>query len=203
VGTAPRFAAILFAALFSVGASEYDPVADGLATQFADQSLPVPTSERVVICHGFACKFRTMIWFDAHDHTELRKIMAKVATPEAERAAAAKAVAWYGKRIAPEAGTAGAKARATAEWSGNPSQFDCVESALNTTSLLLMLEQLGLLHFHRVQPYVSRLTFEFVHSTAVLADLKTGQKWAFDSWVRDGGQLPEVRPLDDWYKGSE
>ena len=49
---------------------------------------------------------------------------------------------------------------------------------------------------------LSRITFDFVHSTAVLVDLKTGQKWAVDTWVRDSGQLPDVRPLADWYKGD-
>ena len=108
--------------------------------------------------------------------------MAKVTSPEAERVAIARAIAWYEKRIAPEAGTAGAKARSTA--SGDPSQIDCVESSLNTTSVLLMLQGLGLLRYHRVEPYASRMLFDlahFVHSTAVLTDLKTDQKWAVDT----------------------
>ena len=160
----------MLTAVFALTAAVADDLtSEQIASQFAAQSLPVPTTERVVICHGFACKFRTLIGFGTDDHAELRKIMGKVTTPEAERAATAKAVAWYGKRIAPEAGTAGARARATTSSSGDPSQIDCVESSLNTTSILLMLQQLGLLHYHRVEPYVSRMTFDWVHSTAVLA----------------------------------
>ncbi|MGA8410239.1 MAG: hypothetical protein WB756_00650 [Xanthobacteraceae bacterium] len=193
----------MLTAVFALTAAVADDLtSEQIASQFAAQSLPVPTTERVVICHGFACKFRTLIGFGTGDHAELRKIMGKVTTPEAERAAIAKAVAWYGKRVAPEAGTAGARARATTSSSGDPSQIDCVESSLNTTSILLMLQQLGLLHYHRVEPYVSRMTFDWVHSTAVLADLKTGQKWAFDTWVRNSGELPDVRPLADWYRGD-
>jgi hypothetical protein len=177
--------------------------ASEIAGQFAEASLPNPTINQVVICHGFACKFRTMIAFGPNDHAQLRKIMAKVTGPEAERAAIARAIAWYEKRIAPEAGTAGAKARSTA--SGDPSQIDCVESSLNTTSALLMLQGLGLLRYHRVEPYVSRMLFDFmhfVHSTAVLTDLKTNQKWAVDTWVRNSGELPDVRLLTDWYRGD-
>ena len=193
----------MLTAVFALTAAVADDLtSEQIASQFAAQSLPVPTTERVVICHGFACKFRTLIGFGTDDHAELIKIMGKVTTPEGERAATAKAVAWYGKRIAPEAGTAGARARATTSSSGDPSQIDCVESSLNTTSILLMLQQLGLLHYHRVEPYVSRMTFDWVHSTAVLADLKTGQKWAFDTWVRNSGELPDVRPLADWYRGD-
>jgi hypothetical protein len=174
-----------------------------IAGQFAAASLPNPTINRVVICHGFACKFRTVIAFGPKDHAELRKILAKVSSPEAERVAIARAVAWYERRIAPQAGTAGAKARSTE--SGDPSQIDCVESSLNTTSVLLMLQGLGLLRYHRVEPYESRMLFDFahfVHSTAALTDRKTDQKWAVDTWVRNSGELPDVRPLADWYRGD-
>jgi len=201
--TSTRLGLILALALTSPAAvAANDFATEAIAEQFAASSLPVPTNDRVVICHGFACKFRTLIAFDAKDHGELRKLMAKTGSPEAERAAMAKAVAWYGKRIAPEAGTAGAKARPGPSQSGDPSQIDCVESSLNTTSILLMLQRLGLLQYHRVEPYVSRITFDFVHSTAVLTDVKTGQKWAVDTWVRNSGELPDVRPLAAWYKGD-
>ena len=65
-----------------------------------------------------------------------------------------------------------------------------------------MLQNLGLLHYHRVEPYVSRMTLDWVHSTAVLTDLKSGKKWAVDTWVRNSGEPPDVRPLADWYKGD-
>jgi hypothetical protein len=176
-----------------------------LVEQYQQQSIPVPTLRLVVVCHGFACKFRTEIGFDESDYTALRQLMATgVASPEAERLAAANAVAWFERRIAPEAGTAGAKARAGPFSTGDPSQIDCIESALNTTSLLLLLDQLGLLRHHQILAYASRwrpLDFE-VHSTAVLVDLRNRQKWAFDSWVRNSGERPDVRPLDEWYKGD-
>jgi hypothetical protein len=191
------------AALVSMAQTPAGFVASEIAGQFTAASLPNPTLNRVVICHGFACKFRTVIAFGPKDHAELPKFMANVKSPEAERAAIARAVAWYDRRIAPEAGTAGAKARSTA--SGDPSQIDCVESSLNTTSVLLMLQGLGLLRYHRVEPYVSRMLLDlvhFVHSTAVLTDLKSDQKWAVDTWVRNSGELPDVRPLADWYRGD-
>ena len=120
-----RFGLLVGVALVSMAQNPAQFAASQIGGQFAAASLPNPTINRVIICHGFACKFRTMIAFGPKDHAELRKIMAKVTSPETERAAIARAVAWYGKRIAPEAGTAGAKARSTA--SGDPSQIDCVE----------------------------------------------------------------------------
>src|SRR5271165_2525803 len=127
----PRFGLLAAVTLVSMAQTPADFGPPEIAGQFAAASLPKPTTNRVVICHGFACKFRTVIAFGPNDHAALRKIMANVNGPQAERAAIARAVSWYGKRIAPEAGTAGAKARSTA--SGDPSQFDCVESSLNTT----------------------------------------------------------------------
>jgi hypothetical protein len=199
----PRFGLLAVVTLVSMAQTPADFGASEIAGQFAAASLPNPTINRVVICHGFACKFRTVIAFGPKDHATLRTMMAKITSPEAERVAIARAIAWYEKRIAPEAGTAGAKARSTA--SGVPSQIDCVESSLNTTSVLLMLQGLGLLRYHRVEPYASRMLLDFahfVHSTAVLTDLKTDQKWAVDTWVRNSGEIPDVRPLPDWYRGN-
>ena len=176
-----------------------------LAEQYFQQSVALPTLQLVVVCHGFACKYRTEIDLDPTDHAALRQLMAPgTASPEAERAAAATAVAWFERRFAPEAGTAGAKARAGPFSTGDRSQIDCIESALNTTSLLVLLDQLNLLRHHHVLAYASRwrpLDLE-VHSTAVLTELRSGRKWAFDSWVRNSGELPDVLPLDDWYKGN-
>jgi hypothetical protein len=191
--------------VFLAGAAHAAGMDPEIMQRFQELSLPVPTLTRVVACHGFACKYRTEIGFDDTDHVALKKMMAKAgATPEIERKATAEAVAWFGRRIAPETGTAGAKARAGPFSSGDRSQIDCVESALNTTSLLLMLQGLGLFRHHRVEPTASRwrpLDLE-VHSTAVLTDLRTGVKWAVDSWVSDSGQLPDVRPLSEWQKGD-
>jgi hypothetical protein len=36
----------------SVAAAAGDPAADEIASQFANQSLPVPTTERVIVCHA-------------------------------------------------------------------------------------------------------------------------------------------------------
>jgi hypothetical protein len=190
---------------FSVGPAFGAGIDPEIAERFAALSLPVPALSRVVVCHGFACKYRTEIGFGAGDYAALRKLMAGAGkSADTERKAAAQAVAWFGRRIAPEAGTATAKAHAGPTSTGDPTQIDCIESALNTTSLLLMLEGLGLLHHHRVEATVSRLRplkLE-VHSTAVLTELQSGVKWAVDSAASDSGKLPDVRPLAEWYAGD-
>jgi len=99
--------------LFAAGAGHAAGMDPEITQRFQELSLPVPALTRVVACHGFACKYRTEIGFDDTNHTVLKTTMAKAgATPDTERKAAAEALAWFGRHIAPETGTAGAKARA-------------------------------------------------------------------------------------------
>jgi hypothetical protein len=47
-----RLGIVLTAASVSVAAAAGDPAADEIASQFANQSLPVPTTRRVIVCHA-------------------------------------------------------------------------------------------------------------------------------------------------------
>jgi hypothetical protein len=154
-----------------------------------------------VWCHGYGCNFRTQIGLSAADHARLAALMAPGrASADAERRAIAQTEAWFEKRTAPEAGTAHAKARASVGWGlgGDPSQFDCVDTTANTTSLLVMLDRLGLLRHHEVSKPISRLLAGGPHFTAVIQDKKTGRRWTVDPWTHDNGQLPDVWPVELW-----
>jgi hypothetical protein len=174
--------------------------------RFEDLSLPAPTLSSVVVCHGFGCRFRTQIGLSAADHAKLTQLLATGrASAEAERKAVAEAVAWFERRVAPEAGTAAAKAYATGPLEAQPSQFDCIDASTNTTTTLMLLEELGLLRFHRLKAPVSRSPFlglGVIHTTAVLVELQGRREWAIDSWVRNNGQPPDVLPLKTWYAGN-
>jgi hypothetical protein len=180
-------------------AASLDP---GIVARFAELSLSAPTTQSLIICHGFGCKYRTEIGLSAADHKQLAKLLAAGrASPEAERQAVGKAVAWFQRRVAPEAGTAKAIARAGPSKSGDPSQFDCIDASTNTTDVLLVLEQLQLLRHHDVIGPSSRLSLVghvSFHSTAVLAERRSGRKWAVDSWTRPNGEVPDIMPLETW-----
>jgi hypothetical protein len=172
-----------------------------IVRRFETLSLSVPTTAGVIICHGFGCKFRTQIGLSRADYAHFSQLMSLGrASAEAERRAVAQTIAWFEKRVAPEAGTAKARAKATIV--GDSGQFDCVDASTNTTSLLLVLQQLGLLTHHRVQAPVSRgLGFHTIHTTAVLRDVHSQVDWVFDPWTRNNGELPEVMPLAKWLDG--
>ena len=195
------FALIAIVCAGPTAAANIDP---SVAERFASFSLPTPTPTNVIVCHGFGCRFRTPVVLSTADDVKLSQFLnAGHASAEAERKAVAQAVAWLEQRVAAEAGTASAKAYATLD--AKPSQFDCIDASINTTTALLVLSELGLLKFHRLVAPVSRSPFlglGVIHTTAVLVELQDGREWAIDSWVRNNGEPPDVRPLKTWYAGN-
>ena len=65
-------------------------------------------------------------------------------------------MAWFEKRVAVEAGTAKAKARAGLGYAGDPSQFDCLDKTSNTVGVLAIVNQMGLLKHHVIDAPESR-----------------------------------------------
>jgi hypothetical protein len=165
-------------------------------------SVTPPTPATVFVCHGFGCKYRAEVDFSAGDRAKLTQILAAGrASAAAERKAVAAAGAWFDKRVAPVAGTQNHVARAGAKYMYDVHQFDCIDSSRNTTSLLLVLDQMKLLRHHDVDAPEARGYFidgRPPHATAVLVEKATGTKWSVDSWTVGYGQALEVMPLDRW-----
>jgi hypothetical protein len=169
---------------------------------YAEHSLKLPTTASVIVCHGFGCAFRTEIGLGSGDRARLTTLLAAGhASAEAERRAVATAVAWFDRRVGPQAGTSGRIARAGFLTRTGPGQMDCIDTSQNTTSLLLLLDQLRLLKHHQVEGPVARgvlLDGRGPHATAVLRETSSGKKWAVDNWTRKYGERPDVEPLEQW-----
>ncbi len=166
---------------------------------FEQQSLPIPTWSRFVVCHGYGCAFRTAVALRPQDRITLANMM-KATNAAAERRGIAKVVQWFDKRVGPQTGTSRARAKAGGI-AGDASQFDCVDRTANTTGLLLVLSQWKLLKYHRIDPPVSRLSPLIAgapHSTAVVTELIGGKSFSIDPWTHNSGELPDVTPLDQW-----
>jgi hypothetical protein len=165
-------------------------------------SVSPPTPSAVFVCHGFGCKYRAEVDLTAADRAKLTQILtAGRASPAAERKAVAAAGGWFDRRVGPVAGTQNHVARAGAKYMYDIHQFDCIDTSRNTTSLLLVLDQLKLLRYHDVDAPVARGFFldgRPPHATAVLVETGTGTKWSVDSWTVGYGQALEVMPLDRW-----
>jgi hypothetical protein len=169
-----------------------------IARRFAELSLLEPTPSRIVICHGFDCRLRAEVGLTGGDRAQLAAILRSgQGSPAAERRSVARAIAWFDRRVGPAAGTTHRVARASFAQS-SPGQMDCIDTSSNTTSMLLILEELHLLRHHRVSAPVARGTILSPHATGVLAESKTGIEWAVDTWTHNYGEQPDVKPLDVW-----
>lgn len=179
---------------------------DAGATAFLQTvSLPMPAVSRVIFCHGFGCAFRTEIGIGPGDRAQMASLMAAGrASPAAERAAIAKTEVWFEKRVAPLTGTAKAKARAGGlGYANDRTQFDCIDATVNTTSLLIVLQELGLMKHHKVGQPISRLlTGGGPHYTAVITETKSGAEWTVDPWTHNHGEMPDVWPVARWKAGG-
>ncbi len=156
--------------------------------------------DRLTVCHGYSCYYKTRIDFGAADLRQIASIMKSGASsPEAERRAVAKVVQFYERRAV---AAVGIKDRPKSDFGRGRErgQMDCVDESTNTSSLLKLLASRGLLKHHTVSRNVSRGFFadgRYPHFTAVLVD-PSGRKWAIDSWYEPGGGAPDVMPLDEW-----
>lgn len=173
-----------------------------IAATYGGLSISPPTLTSVNICHGFVCKYRAELGLNAADWSTLAGMLAAgKASAAAERKAIGNAGAWFDRRIAPLAGTISHIARAGMDQMFDKGQFDCIDSSRNTTSLLLVLQQLKLLRHHEVAEPVARgylIDGRPPHVTAVLVEKATGTEWSVDSWTRSYGQAPEIMQLSRW-----
>lgn len=84
-------------------------------------------------------------------------------------------------------------------------QQDCVDESTNTTIYLALLENMGLLKFHKPVFPANRQPLlhgaRWWHQTAVIEDIATNENFAVDSWFFDNGQPAAIVPLKIWKKG--
>ena len=206
-GFGPRYTIFMcvLGALGALGGSLSGASALTLDEAYASVSLSPPTTSLVVVCHDFGCAQRTPVGLSSGDLAKLTSLLAPGrASAEAERKAVAAAEAWFDRRVGPAAGTTRRVARATG-LAGQEAvgQMDCIDTSRNSTSLLLILEQLRLLRHHKVEAPEARgylLDGRGPHATAVLTDIHTCRKWAVDSWTHKYGEQPDILPLDVWMK---
>jgi hypothetical protein len=180
----------------TAGAVELD---FGVAKTLEHMSLPVPDPARPMVCHGFGCAYQTPIQLRPGDLAQIRKFFKDAEDAIDERRGLAATMAWFEKRVAAEAGTATAKARAGLGYAGDPSQFDCLDKTTNTIGVLLVVGQLGLLRYHAIDTPESRGGLgSLPHTSAVVREKGNGQKWVIDGWTHNNGEYPDIMTLERW-----
>lgn len=175
-----------------------------VAQLYSSVSIFPPTASTMTVCYGFVCRRRHELAFGAGDRAALTRIMAAgKSSAAAERKAVQAAVVWLDRRLGPVLGTDKRIARADFRYFDDKHNFDCWDTTRNTTSLLLMMQEWGLLKYHSVGDPKYRgnvLVLQTPHNTAVLVERATGAEWVVDMWTRAYAQSPEVMPVDQWVK---
>jgi hypothetical protein len=170
------------------------------------QGYAPPTSRQIVACHGYGCSRRTTIPLASAWLSRATAILnAGKRSPAAERDALRSVVQVYTSTLAAAFGGRRDQPRSPPALSGRQGQMDCLDTTANTISLLLVLEDAGLLSHHRLDRPESRGIFldgRYPHFTAVIRENASGRPWAIDPWTRAPGQDPEILPLKVWQEAS-
>jgi hypothetical protein len=175
-----------------------------VAALYSTVSIYPPSANSMTVCYGFVCRRRESLDFTPGDRKALAQLLvAGKASAAAERAAVQKAVVWFDRRMGPVIGTNKRVAKADFRYFDDKHNYDCWDTTRNTTSLLLVLQQWGLLKYHTVgDPHYrgNALVLQTPHNTAVLVERATRVEWVVDMWPRGYLELPDVMPVEQWVK---
>jgi hypothetical protein len=195
---------VLAAALFGIIPAKAVEMSAAVAQLYSSVSIYPPSANSMTVCYGFVCRRREILDFTAADRSAITQIMAAGrASAAAERAAVQKVVVWFDRRMGPILGTSKRVAKADFRYFDDKHNYDCWDTTRNTTSLLLVLREWGLLKHHAIgDPHYrgNTLVLQTPHNTAVLVERATKVEWVVDLWPRGYLQPPDVMPVQQWVK---
>jgi hypothetical protein len=190
------------AALLGVSAAKAVEMSAEVSNLYSSVSIYPPSATSMTVCYGFVCRRREILDFTAGDRSAITQIMAAGrASAAAERAAVQKVVVWFDRRMGPILGTNKRVAKADFRYFDDKHNYDCWDTTRNTTSLLLVLREWGLLKHHAIGDPKYRgntLVLQTPHNTAVLVDRATKVEWVVDLWPRGYLQPPDVMTVQKW-----
>lgn len=174
------------------------------ADLYSSVSINPPSKSEMTVCYGFVCRRRmTLVFSDADRRTLTQILLAGKANAAAERIALQKAMVWFDRRVGPVIGTNKRVAKADIRAGSDATNFDCFDTTRDTTSLLLVLQEWGLLKFHKVGNPRYRgnpFALQTPHNTAVVVDKASRVEWVVDLWPKKYAEAPDVMPVERWLK---
>jgi len=82
-----------------------------------------------------------------------------------------------------------------------PGQMDCIDESTNTKRYLDLLQERGLLRWHRVAERVYRAPHLFdQHWAGQIIELGTLDSYVVDSWFLDNGNMPYIQATSAWQR---
>jgi hypothetical protein len=160
----------------------------------------VPQLNQLEICQGGGC---ANVLQTALDDAEWQSVVMLFAVPvndaEEERARISQAIGLLEQIVGYKTGTSEDKA-GTFDNSEYTGQLDCNDEAINTTTYLRLLKQHGYLILHEIEDMRTRNFFfnGWPHTTAVIHEIASGERFAVDSWFYDNGYPATIVPFKLW-----
>jgi len=163
----------------------------------------VPVLNGFDVCAGGGCADIKHVSLNDEEWQTITVIFSRAGTPanaEQERSLIALAIGAFEKII-------GAKTGTSADLGGTfhsiQGQLDCNDEAINSTTYMRLMRQNGLIHLHEIEDMRTRNFFfsGWPHTTAVIHELATGERYAVDSWFYDNGFPATIVPFALWKSG--
>lgn len=159
-----------------------------------------PRPEAFHICGSHNCKKRVPVSLSPSEWAQVRAPFApRPRTPGAERKALAESLRRLEVMVGEKTGYNSDLAYSTLQIAGKAQ--DCVDEMVNTAVYLKMLDDAGMLRFHRPGQRVSIgfMTRRFwTHTVASIFQTDTGQEFIIDTWAVDFGETPYVMDRTAW-----
>ena len=159
-----------------------------------------PSLNQFEVCQGGGCAQFNQVSISAAEWENVAQLFTIKATNSAdERLQISQAIGLLEQIVGAKNGTLGDRA-GTFDNSHYQGQLDCNDEAINTTTYMRLLKQNGLMPLHEIEDTRTRNFFftGWPHSTAVIHDIKTGERFAVDSWFYDNGHAATVVPFKIW-----
>lgn len=164
---------------------------------------PGATPQDFIVCHGYSCSHKTRTGFTEAGWQRVRDIFAEPAkSAAAERVKIGQAIAMIENYVGVVIGTKDDLPKAPILRKSNKEQ-DCIDETVNTTKYLGFLEKESLLKFHMVgQPVYKGYMLDgtYPHNSATIIEKETGQAFVIDSYIHKNGEMPNIRPVENWLK---
>ncbi len=163
-------------------------------------SAPMPrlNADTLMLCYGYGCKQAVPVTLTRLDWAVLRAAFPEPRNAAEERDAIAQSVAWF-EQLAGQVTPIHRDRGGNPLTARQPGQLDCIDESLNTTALLILLDQQGLLRWHRVLERAYRAPWVLdQHWSAQIEEVGTGQRFVVDSWPQDNGQPALIQTYEDW-----
>lgn len=181
--------------------------AEAAVTDISKIYHEVPTLQAFDVCYGGGCAEVRRVALSQDEWKKVSAIFASLVddsmlNPESERSRIARAIGFLETIIGTKIGTSSDRA-GTFNNSKFPGQLDCNDEAINTTTYLRLMRHYGLVKLHEVEDTRTRNFFinGWPHSTAVIHEIASGNRFAVDSWFYDNGIPATIVPFEVWKSG--